>query len=252
MTSPSLTERLAALAAETPQFNGTARQLDTADPFLALLDEIDTTVLSAALEFATEKSSLRLLVTGRRLHMILDGAPDDLLNTPLSPDDAQLIERTAQLLADFAEGATTLQVTHSAPPKDASDTPDRVSARALAAAYGLVDDDPDAPVQERFTSRMGDTILAAIHLTDRAADDITGAAAEIAALKIALTTQLSRFLEARTETCASHSDPSLTLWSDVNAPGVSIGLAVFGAPAILFALPTSEIGKATAAFRQVT
>jgi hypothetical protein len=125
---------------------------------------------------------------------------------------------------------------------------DRVSVGQLNAALGRVVDDPNAPPVERFINRMNDSFLATIRLTNRVSKDMTGNSADLAQLKIVLSTQLSAFLDARAEACASHSDPSLTMFADVLEQGTTLGLADFGEDAILFSVPTGQIGLAQQSF----
>ncbi|MEL6466559.1 MAG: hypothetical protein AAFQ58_16455 [Pseudomonadota bacterium] len=250
MTSPTRADRLAALAEETPEFSKGARVLSMSDPLATILDEIDATVLPMALRFETEDRALAMLVSGRRLHRITEGAPDDVLDTPLPVDDANLTERAARALEAFANGATDLTVAYAAPPADV-DMSDRVSADALAAALGRDADDPDVPPVKRFLSRMRGTITAVIHLNDRVAGEMTGSAADLTGLRIILTSQLSTFVDTRANQCALHADPSLTLLADVIASGTSAGLVIFDAESILFSLPTDALPRAAETFRRL-
>ena len=179
MSGSSLADLLARLAKETPAFENGARLLDASDPLAAILAEIDMTVLPARLTFTTDADTLELVVTGRRLHQILSGAPKQVIGLPLNPEDAELTLAAAQSLADFANGAARLHVSVGLPPDAGSDLSDSVSTGVILSALGLSDDDPDAPLHERFLTRLGDVGNASIVLTDRVAGDMRGAGAEI-------------------------------------------------------------------------
>lgn len=250
MTLPTRDDRLSALAEETPTFEGRARHLDTANPVAAILDEIDAAVLPVTMRFETGTRSLALIVSGRRLHRISEGAPDEVLDTPLPVDNTALTEKAARVLETFADGADTLVVTHDAAPDD-MDMSDRVSVTALADALGLGASDATAAPSQRFLGRMGDAITTMIHLDDWVAGDVAGTPSDLASLRIVLTTQLSTFVDTRRAKCASHSDPSLTLFADVEGADASIGLAVFGSQAILFRLPTAALPQAADTFRRI-
>ncbi|WP_299722468.1 hypothetical protein [uncultured Tateyamaria sp.] len=251
MTHAAFAAHLAALSSEEPTFVDGARVLDHSDALGAILNEIDAAILSTAMTFHTERGALSVLVTGRRLHMITAGAPDDVLDRALDPDDGALIKSAAQTLQDFAADAVELRVAHAPVAAHEASMSGRVSVQKLNAALGRYIDDPDASPYDRFLTRMTGDITAAIHLKNKAAQDMTGSSADLAQLKIVISTQLSAFIDARSENCPSHSDPSLTLLRDVTAPGVTLGLAIFGEQAVLFSLPTSEVAKASQSFSQV-
>lgn len=250
MTGNTLADVLAALATETPVFEKSARVLDPSDPLTAIMDEINATVLPAKLFFETDRRSMEMLVTGRRIHKITLGAEDDVTNRSLNPDDSDLVQRGARAIADFAEGATSLTVRIAASPVDAVDMSDRVSVSVLLDALGHADDDPDAPPNQRFLIFLGQVATASVQLTNRVAGGIQGSSADVAVLKVILASQLSHFLDTRAGTCASHSDPSLTLLANAVAPGTSVGVAVFEEHTTLFTFATKHVSKAHEAFRR--
>jgi hypothetical protein len=251
MTGSALSDLLTTLAKEDPVFEDGARVLDASDTRAAIFEEIDATVLPATLTFEAGAAKLELVVTNQRVHRIMAGAPDDVLDQPLNPDNTDLTERAARAISDFAEGATTLRVRHAAAPGDSLEMSDRVSTDMLAATLGEgVQHDPNTPLHERFLSEMADTALATIHLADRVAGQTTGSSADIAGLKIVLVTQLSAFLDTRRDTCASYSDPSLTLWRDVQDADQALGIADFGENVVLFSVPMASLSAAHILFRR--
>jgi len=252
MTGSTLATYLSALINETPEFRDGARVLDHADALSAVLDEIDRAVLPAVLTFENDAASVSLLVTGRRLHCVVSGGGAGVDGKPLSPDDAEQTKATAQALADFANGSKALRMRSAAPDPDAADMSDRVSVRVLQAALGMVIDDPDAPPLDRFMAQMGDAVTAAVYLEDRVVTQTSGASIYLAGLKIAVSTQLSAFLDARHEKCASHSEPSLTFFTDVVDVGISLGLVTFETHTALFTCATTALPRASNAFRKVT
>lgn len=251
MTHASFAARLAALGSETPDFVDGARVLDHADALTALLDEIDATVLPAALTFQSDTGALTLLATGRRLHKITDGAPDGVLDQAMDPDNGDLTQDAAHALAAFCDGASAMRVSHGCVAAQNATMSGRVSVRALNTALGRVNDDPDAPPYERFVARMADSFGATIHIQNRVAKDMTGPSVDLAQLKIILSTQFSGFIDTRNDKCASHSDPSLTLLGDVLEPGTTLGIAVFETDMILFSMPTADTAKASQTFYRV-
>lgn len=250
MTTPSRADLLAALAEEKPDFQNDARVLDTANPLTAILDEIDATVLPAALTFDADGKTLTLMVSGRRLHRMTDGAPASLRDRPLTVEDTALTEQAARALEAFAADVIALTVAHIAPP-EGLDMSDRVSVDALATALGRDAEDSDLPPEQRFLTRLGDAVTAVIHLDNRVAGEMTGSPADLAGLRIVMTTQVSAFLDARSDQCASHSDPSLTILADAIAPGVSVGLAVFDTHSILFSIASDALPRASDVFRRL-
>lgn len=250
----TLADRIAALAAETPEMDGAARVLSVRGGVLeAMLDEIDQTVLGAELQFETDGKRLALLAGGRRLVALraVDGvdAPDAILGKPLSMDASDEVAAVAGVMNAFAEGATRLKVA-SAISNDA-DVDESVSLTALQSALGITPDDPDATSMQRFLARIGDHAAASILLKDGAVEDSSGDKALLQSLKIAMSTQLRGFLDSRSKTCPSHTDPSLTFCADTLSNKVGMVIAIHGEDIALIAYRASGLGEMCRAWQRV-
>lgn len=255
----SLSDRLHALAGEAAAQEGRARILcETGATPDHILDEIDTTVLASALTFNTGDAQLTLHVAGRRLHMIsgpsigLD-VPEDLLERPISMEDADARARIADILHRLLEASPRLSVT-STPSSDLdAEGGDSLSLAALQADLGLdlsLDDD-HLPAIERFIARVEGQVQAYIRLSGNRLQSTQGAVSDISSLKIALTTQLSKFQMRRNSDCPSHSEPSLTLLAEVQQPGCGLGLAVHGEDTLLFSVENSNFPHVFKAFNRL-
>ncbi|MEO9514904.1 MAG: hypothetical protein ABJH45_20300 [Paracoccaceae bacterium] len=254
-TGQSLSDRIAALAEETPDFDGQARVLAPAD-LETLLDTIDSTVLPCALTFNTGSAQLTLEIAGRRLHAIkgVEGdlkAPDRLIDQPLSMDDEVLRSATAKLLKTFLDDATSLNVVISQAAADVLDDSESLSVATLREDLDLGANDSALPVFERFQNRTESYMTAAIHMRDGALVQTIGSVAHTVSLKIALTTQLPAFRDARKSVIKSHSEPSLTIFSDAIEAGVSLCVATIGSEMLISACNTHDISAINKVFRRI-
>ncbi|MEO9819579.1 MAG: hypothetical protein ABJQ34_07680 [Paracoccaceae bacterium] len=254
-TGQSLSDRIAALAEETPDFEGRARVLAPAD-LETLLDTIDSTVLPCALTFDTGTAQLTLEVAGRRLHAVKSvggdlTASDRLIDQPLSMDDEILRAATAKLLKTFLDDATTLTVSISPAAADVLDDAESLSVATLREDLDLGANDSALPVFERFQSRTETYMTAAIHLRDGNLVQTSGSVAHTVSLKIALTTQLAAFRDARNKVSKSHSEPSLTIFADAIESGISLCLATIGSEMLISACTTPDISAINKVFRRI-
>ncbi len=254
-TGQTLSDRIAALAEETPDFDKKARVLPSADLEM-LLETIDSTVLPCALTFDTGSAQLVIEVAGRRLHALksVSGdltASDRLLDQPLSMDDEDLRAAAAKVFKTFLEDASTLTVSASAAQADLLDDAESLSVAALRGDLDLGANDSALPVFERFLARAEPHMTAAIHLRDGSLVQTTGSVAHTVSLKIALTTQLSTFRAARSDASPSHADPSLTIFADAIEPGLSLCLATIGSETLVSTCATNEIYEVNKVFRRI-
>lgn len=254
-TGQSLSDRIAALAEETPEFDGKARILAAAD-LETLLETVDSTVLPCALTFNTGPAQLTLEVAGRRLHAVkaVAGeltASDRLIDQPLSMDDEVLRAATAKLLKTFLEGATTLNVSISPAAADVLDDAESLSVATLREDLDLGANDSALPVFERFQNRTESYMTASIHMRDGSLVQTSGSVAHTVSLKIALTTQLAAFRDTRNKLSKSHSEPSLTIFADAIETGTSLSLATIGSETLISACKTPDISEINKVFRRI-
>ena len=241
MAEQTLSDRIAALASEDPVFVGKSRVLDVTEGATeALLDALDSTVLSSRLTFQSAASRLVLDVAGRRLVQIETASedvkiPEAILGQPISMDSAEALEQLARAIYSFTGAATELKV--EAEPLRATARGDTVSVAALRDALGATAARKESPM-DQMLAQAGDKILAVLRLEGNTVAQTKGAIAQIETLKAAMTGQLETFLSQRATSCPSHSEPSLTLCTDSISPGVGLGLAVIAEERTLFAFET--------------
>lgn len=251
----TLADRIAALASENPAFEAKARVLDLTDGGLAaILDEIDATVLSARLRFDAGAGHLSLDVAGRRLLRVAEAGgttsvPADLLGATLSADTPDDLKAAATLLQAFGAGAATLRV--AAEPANGAARGDSVSVAALRTALEAPEPADQVSPMDKMLEGCGDHIKAALRLEGKTVAQTAGSIAHVQALKSALSGQLETFLEARAATCASHTDPSLTLLQDAAGPGLGLCLAVIADERTLLAYDTGAVGEIFAVWKTV-
>lgn len=254
-----LSSRIAELANETPEFNGTARVLNQSGARIdQLIEEIDRTLLASALTFDTGKARVTLHVAGRRLHMICDSDgslvdSNSVFGQPLTMEDDALRTHAVALLQDFVASGQLLAVISEPSTLIDGDAPDSMSIDALRSACGIdMIEDSDLPQIDRFVARASDHMSAWIRMNGNRLGNTSGNVSNISSLKIALTTQLATFETNRMRDCASHSDPSMTCFLDASEPGQSLGIAAFENGKVLFSVQTSDISHVYRAFQQIS
>lgn len=106
----SLIRKLMSLSTPASTLENGARVLSNGtwpDPILAMLAEIDDTVLRRRLSFVNGSTYLSVVAAGRRLVTVLDvsdnfSAASDILGKPLSVTETDIITSVAELLVEFA------------------------------------------------------------------------------------------------------------------------------------------------------
>ena len=252
----TLADRIKALAEEEPTFDGRARVLasSTIDVVL-ILDEIDASVLPAALKCDGGPVQMTLQVAGRRLHGIADVAgldvPDSLEGQTLSMEDEGLRMAAARLLEAFAARSIGLKVTADTADPALADNPESLSVSGLRQALGLDDEDADLPPFERLFNRILPHSEAVLRLQQGQLVSTEGDPARATMLKVSLTTQLQTFLQERENRCPSHTEPSLTFFADVLEPGIGISVATFTGETLLAAVKTEALSDHFRSFARV-
>lgn len=255
MNDDSLKGRIAALASETPEVEGGARVLNARiGGFAAMVNAIDETVLGERMTFSNGAAQMTVLVAGRRVAGLeeVKGIDVDkaILGSGLSMDNADQVKQIAQAMQSFSEDADKLTVMSEAMPQ--AEDLESVSLAALMSSIGVAPDDPTTPPMQRFMTRAADVMQASILLKDGAVSKTEGAIQLVQSLKIALSTQLPAFLDARKATCPSHTDPSLTLCHDTVDKGVGMAIAVHGDDLALLAFKTSDLTTICATWQRVS
>ena len=251
MSDDSLKARLAALASEQPEIENGARVLRTKGAgFETVITVIDETVLGERMVFSNGEAKMTLLVAGRRLAGLeaVEGVEvaKDVLGAGLTMDNPDQVKRIAETIEAFAGDAATLTVA-TEPFADAEEL-ESVSLNALVNASGI---DPNMTPMQRFLSKGEPIMSASILLENGAVSKTNGAIQSVQSLKIALSTQLQPFLDARKATCPSHSDPSLTLCQDTIEQGVGIAIALHGDDLALVAFKSGDLAAICAAWQKV-
>jgi hypothetical protein len=176
-----LRDKLAKLADEAPEAG--ARNLQGPDLVLAILEEIDETILARRLAFrGGDGATLALEVANRRLLGLVE-APEELLAqrdrdrllAPLPPEDEAALAAFAEVLARFAEGRASLAVAALPLGRPVGAGMTGRSAAAVAEALGRSLYDRAAPLDPAEGFAAGLKALAMASL--RVADGVPGPAA---------------------------------------------------------------------------
>ena len=237
--NPELEARLALLADETPDFDGDQRRLPGDDPFAAILNLIDETVIAAVLEITDGKTVFLIEVSGRRVCR-LPGVIEDL-----TASDEESLSDAARRIAEFADSAEgPLRVRELASSASGIDPAQSVSIGAIAAAAGRPQIDPNMPPIAQFCARLGDALIAGITLEGDKASETLGDADLCADLEKTLADLIALTREG--------DGPSLTLYQ-TGADEMSVqGVAVVGSAALVFSTKDMSPAKIAAQFDQST
>ena len=249
----TLSGLIEALATEQPEIVEGARVLSVRKGAAeALLDEVEATVLSASLQFQTDNATLALQVAGRRLVAIAGAEgidlPANLIGAALSMDVPEQLSAAGAAIAQFAGDARSLLVTSTH--MSNADVTESVSVAALRNAMGIVVDDPNASPIERFLARATGNVSAYLLVEGGEVTQTEGVPALVQSLKIALSTQLRPFLDARAANCPSHTDPSLTLCSDTIEAGKGMAVATCEGSVTIFAFESRHLANICEAWRK--
>jgi hypothetical protein len=149
----SILRKLSVLGAERPVFREGLRVLSNGvypPPLVALLVEVDATVLKRQLQFHAGDSRLGMIVAGRRVLQVTSGSADlagvaSLVGAALSPDDGGACETLAETLQALCGAERVLTVESSVPDATASAASVGISGDVLAEI--LMVDRATSPVQ---------------------------------------------------------------------------------------------------------
>jgi hypothetical protein len=161
----ALRAKLAVLAANDLRFDGPARVISengTPPPLVALLGEIDNSVLERTLVVTLDQRILRLAVAGRRLRGVIaleGGADHALAGQALSQDDPAMVQNISAFLAELCNGAQKLTVQSLPATPLGTRIEAGISARSLAS-----DATPAITDLATFLTRHKTALTACLHL----------------------------------------------------------------------------------------
>ncbi len=243
---PRLAAKLARLAGKEEILPGGARRLaERGDgrALVALLDEVDDTILEAALSFESAGERLTLMVSGRRILSIEEASKGlrvdpALIGVPLAPEDEEIVAAVQDVLNRFTAPADQLIAAVGQGIRRGSETD-------LGLSPAQFDQPEDLPTQNTVLGRVAvaSSPTARVLLKDGEIIHSEGPDHVREALEAVLEKQLLDFDEARFAASDGHIDPSLTCICGVMPDDLAVAMAVVATEIALFALPIEDLPR---------
>lgn len=237
-----LLRKLAAIASTASVLEDGSRAISNGtwpQPISAILDEIDDTVLKRRLFFANGSNHLSMVVSGRRLLMIdqttedFDGK-DDMLNQPLSSEEADKVRTVAELLAKFAQHDGRLTVKSEAAEAVSGPTDSGVSVSTLAEVMGIdLSEEPEDPVQQ-FIEATSDLMNSCLYYVDGEEVGENGDETEISKLRSILSDEWEAFRKNLPSINLENTGPFLIGLSDAIGDAITLFVASAGQTLVAF------------------
>ncbi|MGB3147871.1 MAG: hypothetical protein WBA91_08965 [Paracoccaceae bacterium] len=254
-----IARKLAALGGERAIFRDGLRLISNGlvpPPLVAILEEIDNTVLRRRLTFHIADRALSLIVAGRRAISFAPQpaeAGDAVDAQPLSGEDTEGFEAFVALLQGFAAKGEALSV-ESEPLADpgAGRAEFGVSVTRLAEALQIDLDTGPTPPMQQFLDSCGDKISA--HLWRSGAEDwISGGgdAGQQALLRAVADTKWQEFRTNYARIGQQSGPTQLVLLQEAIAPGVTLSACWDGDATALFSHQAAELPAIHSLWRRI-
>lgn len=192
----ALATKLAALAAKDDVFKDGQRIISQdAPPIVAILREIDDTVLERTLVFGIGGTTVHTVVAGRRLRGIVEISGDvpgmeDVVGQVLSREDMETVSALGVIMQHLCQSASSISVVITPARPIGSSADAGVSTGTLAAAWGVdLDAKPASPLS-RFMAANAVHFTASLYVVDGQPSQTTG---DAAALKTVWEVQVTPF-----------------------------------------------------------
>ena len=220
--------KLASLASRDDVFKNGRRVIGgELDPMIAILREIDDTVLERTLVFEIGDARVSAVVAGRRLRGIveIDGDVPDadaILNEVLSLESPDTIAAVGKMLSGLATGDARLTVA-SLPVRPIGSSADAgVTINVLARSWGVDLDARPASALSRFLTANAVSITASLHMTGDQDPRITGDASVLEAI---MDVQVTPFRK-RHRSILGKTDGPMLICLDGAVEGQPLALAI--------------------------
>lgn len=243
----AIATKLAALIAEDTVFTDDGARVISqggAPPaMVALLREVDNTVLERTLVFDFGGAQVSVVVAGRRLRGIVEVAgdvanADAIVGHPLSREDAGTVQAAGDMLISLCEAAGKVTV-RSGPPRAIGSSGDAgISASGLTALWHVDVDTTPPPPMERFLTANAQTITGLVHARDGA---VIGAAGDSDALQSIWDDQITAFRKRHKTMHARQDGPMLICLNDAIAGQTSAALALIDNEACIFSYDADQL-----------
>ncbi len=239
----ALLAKLARLAARDEVFVDGGRVISRRGapvPMVAILMEIDDTVLRRTLTFRAGETHVSAVVGGRRLQG-LTSVSDDIEGASavtgkvLDTEDGDLLDAVARVFAQLGRRDPVLTVRSGAPMALGERADAGLSAEALATYWDVdLSAEPPSPM-ENFLTNCGDAVGGSLQVAGDGTTTSTGDQAAVEALVRICESQLPNYLQAQTKLYPAQKNPVLTCLDDVLGEHGSCGVVFTDKGTLLFA-----------------
>lgn len=243
----SLAGKLAALVAENEVYTDDGARVisrgGNPTPLMAVLQEIDDTVLERTLMFAFGDVVISLSVAGRRLRGVVEikgkvaGGPV-LVGKLLSSEDEKTTKSLGNILQKLSKTIAFVTVKSAPPQSIGGNTDAGLPASQLADVWNVDLDEEPTPPMDRFLTACAKKIKDRISLVDMAAVEETG---DVDALKPLLDQQVPAFLKAQKALDKGYTGPLLVCLDSPIIDDDPVAFALIENAGCLFSYASSDL-----------
>ncbi|MFQ1701033.1 hypothetical protein ACJ5NV_10595 [Loktanella agnita] len=253
----ALANKLAALIAEDEVYIAGARVISQGgDPpaLVAILNEIDNTVLERTLLFGIDDVNLSMVVAGRRLRGIAEvsgNLPEaaNVIGKPFAREEPEIVHAAGDMLTLLCVAATRVTV-RNLPPRPLGGSADAgISAAGLADFWNIDRDAQPAPPMQRFL-RANVAHMSAYMWTSRRS--LVEEQGNTALLQTVLNDQAAAFRKRHKALVGTQTDPMLVCVEGAAESGAAIAIAYIGVETCVFAYEVADIGAIIASWYAIT
>ncbi len=254
----ALATKLSALIADDAVFaDGGARVISqggSPPPLVAILTEVDNTVLERTLVFGMGESQVSAVVSGRRLRGIVDiegNVPGaiDIVGQVLSRDDTQLLKATSAMLNALGDAAGVVTVRSMPAQPLGSSGEAGIGANVLADLWGVDMDATPAPPMERFLASHADKMVGLIHITG---GKVTETGGDSDPLQTIWVDQIPEFRKRFKAMHPKHDGPMLVCLDHVISGELGAALALFEDEACVFSYDPDDLSAIIGSWASIT
>ena len=250
----ALAQKLAMLASGEATDSSGARVISKGGepaPVVAILREIDDTVLERCLTFICGKSTINIVAAGRRMRGIRNVSPDnkaEIIGQILSREEPEGVQAAYDLLLDLSGAADLVTVRSNAPEPFGKGGERGISAHGLADLWGLSLITEPKPPMEQFLFENASAFSSLLHVRK---GEVISTAGDFAALQAIWNTQVDAFRKAHSKTIRGEEGAQLINLDSAFDDGTSAAMALFENDVALIAYEAERFGDMQSSWQRI-
>ncbi|WP_133175955.1 hypothetical protein [Yoonia sediminilitoris] len=254
----ALATKLAALISEDDVFVAGGKRVishgDDPPAMVAILREVDNTVLERTLEFGLDDVTVSISAAGRRLRGVvaIDSdmpGKDKIIGHILSQEEPDLLKATGAMLNDFCANAKRITVLSGPPQMLGSSAEKGLSVATLAEVWQVNMDARAAPPMERFLTANKDKMIGHLYMSG---NDVIGSSGDTARLQEVWDTQIDMFRKRHKAAQPKLDGPVLVCLDAVLGGQTSVAVGSFGKESCLFSYLPIDLPDLISSWNAVT